>query len=255
VDSRAARSARLLPAAPPPSPQADWPLCVATSRGIKKVPHAVPFPTAHRPTAQPAGSAATVPFHYNPPPLLDRDPTTMAKNAPKVPFATSTREQVARASSSSAATPRAGPGAYDVMRGMKSLSTSHKGASDGSFFRAHRDAGNSVARIQTAAGPGEYAGTERNVDYVKPRAGSVPFTRAGAVPTARERETAKSGLPGPALVSFASLDKHAPRACFPTGPGHVMAPADPVTAAVPIRDTQRPVKHKPHAAFGHAPRW
>jgi hypothetical protein len=34
-----------------------------------------------------------------------------------------------------------------------------------------------------------------------------------------------------------------------------MAPADPVTAAVPIRDTQRPVKHKPHAAFGHAPRW
>ena len=207
----------------------------------------MPFPTAHRPTAQPSGSAATVPFHYNPPPLLDRDPTTMAKNAPKIPFATSTREQCAKAASTASATPRAGPGAYDVVRGMRFLSTSHKGASDGSFFRAHRDAGNNVVRVQTAAGPGEYQ-TERSLDAVKTRAARVPFTTAP-----REGKAANAGFPGPSVVTH--IDKHAPRACFPTGPGHVMAPADPVTAAVPIRDTQRPTKHKPHFAFGNSPRW
>jgi hypothetical protein len=231
----------------PPRPAAEWPLCVATSRGIKKVPHAVPFPTAHRPTAQPSGSAATVPFHYAPPPLLERDPTTMAKNAPKVPFATSTREQWRRANDTSAATPRAGPGAYDVIRGMRALSTSHKTISDGSFFRATREAGNDVARAQSAAGPGEYE-TERALDYVKPRAAKVPF------PTApRDAKAANAGFPGPSVVRH--IDKHVPRACFPTGPGHVMEPADPVTAAVPIRDTQRPPKHKPHIKFSTAPRW
>jgi len=227
--------------------EAEWPLCVATSRGIKKVPHALLFSTAHRPTAQPVGSAATVPFHYAPPPLLDRDPTTMAKNAPKVCFAMATREQLARAASTAAATPRAGPGAYDVVRGLKSLSTSHKTISDGSFFRATREAGNDRVMAASAVGPGEYE-TSRSLDYTKPRAGSIPFTTAP-----RDVTAANAGFPGPDIVRH--IDKHTPRAAFPTGPGHVMAPADPVTAAVPIRDTQRLPKHKPKFRFSTAPRW
>ena len=244
ASSSARAPAGLTPYAPG---EAEWPLCVATSRGIKKVPHALLFSTAHRPTAQPVGSAAEVPFHYAPPPLLDRDPTTMAKNAPKVIMATSTREQCARAASTQSATPRAGPGAYDVIRGMAALSTSHKTISDGSFFRATRDAGNDRVRPQCAAGPGDYD-TERALDYTKPRAGSIPFTTAP-----RNEKAANAGYPGPNIV--AHIDKHSPRACFPTGPGHVMAPADPVTAAVPIRDTQRLPKHKPHVKFSSAPRW
>ncbi len=190
----------------------------------------------------------TVPFHYAPPPLLDRDPTTMAKNAPKVCFAMSTREQCERAASTSSATPRAGPGAYDVVRGINSLSTSHKTVSDGSFFRATREAGNDRLTVQTDAGPGEYE-VEKGLDYLKPRAGSIPFTTAR-----RDVRAANEGFPGPRVVKH-SLDKHTPRLGFTTGPGHVMAPADPVTAAVPIRDTQRLPKHKPHFRFSTAPRW
>ncbi len=211
------------------------------------MPHAVPFPTAHRPATQAVGSAATVPFHYAPPPLLERDPTTMAKNAPKVPFPMSTREQWQRANDTAASTPRAGPGAYDVVRGMKALSTSHKTISDGSFGRASRASGNDVVRIQTDAGPGEYQ-TEHAVDYVKTRAAVVPFGRAP-----RDVKAANANYPGPDVV--AHIDKHSPRACFPTGPGHTMEPGDPVTAAVPIRDTQRPLKHKPKFRFSTAPRW
>lgn len=188
-----------------------------------------------------------MPFHYAPPPLLDRDPTTMAKNAPRVCFSQSTREQWARASSSSAATPRAGPGAYDVIRGMKSLSTAHKTISDGSFFRASRASGNDRVMAQSDVGPGEYE-TSRSLDYVKMRAGSIPFTTAP-----RNGKAANEGFPGPAAVHH--IDKHTPRAAFPTGPGHVMAPADPVTAAVPIRDTERLKKHKPQFRFSTAPRW
>ena len=230
----------------PPHAAGDWALCGPTSRGIKKVPHAVPFPTALRPTAQPSGSAASVPFHFNPPPLLSREPTTMAKNAPKVIFSQSTRESWQRVNSAQSSTPAAGPGAYDVVRGMHSLSTSHKTTSDGSFATARREAGNDLVRMATSAGPGTYA-TERAQDYTKPRMGNQPIGRA-----TRWRKAHNADFPAPR--AYASVDKHVPHMPFPTGRGHTMEPADPVTAAVPIRDCQRLPKHKPCASFGKAPR-
>ena len=224
----------------------DWALCGPTSRGIKKVPHAVPFPTALRPTAQPSGSAASVPFHYLPPPLLNREPTTMAKNAPKVPFSVSTRESWQRVHAAASSTPAAGPGAYDVVRGMLALSTAHKTTSDGSFATARREAGNDVVRMATDAGPGSYA-MERAVDFTKPRMGNQPIGRA-----ARWLKAHNADFPAPR--AYAPVEKHVPHMPFPTGRGHTMEPADPVTAAVPIRDCQRLPKHKPCASFGKAPR-
>ena len=171
----------------------------------------------------------------------------MAKNAPKVPFPMSTREQCQKANDTVASTPLAGPGAYDVIRGMKTLSTTHKIISDGSFTRASRASGNDVVRLMTDAGPGEYQ-SEGALDYVKPRAAVVPF---GMAP--RDEKAANANFPGPSVVTH--IDKHSPRACFPTGPGHIMGPADPVTAAVPFRDAQRSLKHKPKFKFSTAPRW
>jgi hypothetical protein len=192
------------------------------------------------------GSAAAVPFHYLPPPLLNREPTTMAKNAPKVPFPTSTRESWQRVNAAQNSMPNAGPGAYDVVRGMHALSTAHKTVSDGSFNTARREAGNDVVRMMTDAGPGAYA-MERGLDYTKPRTGRVPFGQAG-----RWLKAHNAGFPAPRAYAF--VEKHVPHATFPTGRGHTMEAADPVTAAVPIRDCQRLPKHKPCASFGKAPR-
>ena len=222
-------------------------MCSATARGIKKIPHSVPFPTAHRPTAQPSGSAATVPLNYVPPPLLARDFTTMAKNAPKVPFAMSTRESWNKVNVAQPSLPNAGPGAYDVVRGMNALSTAHKTTSDGSFFTAHRDAGNDKTTLATDAGPGAYE-LERALNYTRMRAGKVPFPQA-------KRWTKAANEDYPAPRPYAFVERHSPRAAFPTGLGHVMEPANPTTAAVEIRDVQRPQKHKPAMSFGNAPRW
>ena len=234
---------RARPHLPPPG---EWPLCGSTSRGIKKIPHSVPFPTALRPTAQPTGSAASVPFHYAPGRLLDKEPTTMAKNAPKVPFATSTRESWQKVNVAQPSLPNAGPGAYDVVRGMLALSTAHKTISDGSFNTARREAGNDRVRMMTDAGPGAYA-VEQALDYTKPRQGKVPF------PTAK-RWLKAHNADFPAPRAYAFVEKHVPHMAFPTGRGHILEAADPVTAAVPIRDCQRLPKHKPMASFGTAKR-
>lgn len=222
-------------------------MCGATTRGIKKVPHAVPFPTARRPVAQASGSAATVPFHYNPPPLIARDPTTMSKNAPKVPFAVSTRESWNRANVSQPSLPNAGPGAYDVVRGMAALSTAHKTVCDGSFYTARRDAGSGSRREQTPAGPGTYA-VEGAVDYLKPKAGKIPFPTAKRWPKASNED-----YPAPRAYKF--LERHTPHMAFSTAKGHTMEAADPVTAAIPIRDCERLPKHKPAFSFGTGKRW
>ncbi len=170
----------------------------------------------------------------------------MAKNAPKVPFPTSTRESWQRVNAAQNSMPNAGPGAYDVVRGMHALSTAHKTVSDGSFNTARREAGNDVVRMMTDAGPGAYA-MERGLDYTKPRTGRVPFGQAG-----RWLKAHNAGFPAPRAYAF--VEKHVPHATFPTGRGHTMEAADPVTAAVPIRDCQRLPKHKPCASFGKAPR-
>jgi hypothetical protein len=223
-------------------------MCSATSRGIKKVPTSVHFATASRPTAQPVGSAATVPIHYAPPPLLNRDFTTVAKNAPKVPFAMSTRESRNKVNVAQPSMPNAGPGAYDVVRGMRALSTAHKTTSDGSFFTAHRDAGNWKTTMATRAGPGAYPHLEKSLDYVGNHLPKVP------IPTAKRwAKEANADYPAPRAYKF--VERHTPRMAFPTGPGHVMEPANPATAAVEIRDVQRPVKHKPAMSFGSAIRW
>lgn len=222
-------------------------MCSATVRGIKKIPHSVPFPTAHRPTAQPSGSAATVPLNYVPPPLLARDFTTMAKNAPKVPFAQSTRESWNKVNVAQPSLPNAGPGAYDVVKGMRALSTAHKTTSDGSFFTAHRDAGNDKTTQATTAGPGAYD-LEGALNYTRQRQGKVPFPRA-----TRWAKAVNQDFPAPRAYAF--VERHSPRMAFPTGLGHVMEAANPVTAAVEIRDVQRPLKHKPAVSFGNAPRW
>ena len=170
----------------------------------------------------------------------------MAKNAPKVPFPLSTRESWNKVNVAQPSLPNAGPGAYDVVRGMASLSTQHKTVSDGSFFTARREAGNSTPRLQTDAGPGSYA-LERSLDYVKPRQGKVPFTQSK-----RWLKAHNADYPGPRGYAF--VEKHTPHMPFPTGRGHFTEPADPVTAAVPIRDCQRPAKHKPCFSFGKAKR-
>jgi hypothetical protein len=75
----------LIPALPPPAE--DAPMGVYVSRGgLRRPKSAVIFATARRPELT-VGDGATVPFHYAPPELLSRDPTTEVKNAPKVPFA------------------------------------------------------------------------------------------------------------------------------------------------------------------------
>jgi hypothetical protein len=86
---------------------------------------------------------------------------------------------------------------------MNSLSTSHKTISDGSFFRATREAGNDKLMTQTDAGPGEYE-VEKGLNYVKPRAGSIPFTTAKRYP-----KDLNAGFPGPSVVKH--IDKHTPR--------------------------------------------
>ncbi len=165
----------------------------------------------------------------------------MAKNAPKVPFATSTRQPPTKGNSCAA-----GPGGYDVVRGMLALSTAHKTVSDGSFATAGRGVGNGQLRLATSAGPGAYA-TEQSLDYTKPRTGKVPF------PTA-QRWLKAHNADYPAPRAYASLDKHVPHMPFPTGRGHDVPLSDPCTAAVPLRNCQRPTKHKPCASFGKAPR-
>jgi len=168
----------------------------------------------------------------------------MAKNAPKVPFMVSTRESWQKIHASSSQ-PNAGPGDYDVVRGMKALSTSHKTISDGSFFTARKDSG--VPGLQTAAGPGEY-NLEVAQDYVKPRAGKIPFPQAKRWPVAHNEN-----YPAPRAYQF--VERHTPHMPFPTGRGHTMESADPVTAAVPIRAADRPAKHKQAFKFTTAPRF
>ena len=169
----------------------------------------------------------------------------MAKNAPKVPFAVSTRESWNKVHASTSQ-PNAGPGDYDVVRGMNALSTSHKTISDGSFYTARKDAGNDEARIQTKAGPGEYD-TERAQDYVKPRSGKIPFPTAKRWPKAANQD-----YPAPRVYQV--VERHTPHMPFPTGRGHTMESSDPVTAAVPIRACERPKKHKPAFKFSTAAR-
>lgn len=224
--------------------EGEWPLCGATARGGKKVPHAAPFGTATRPTAQPVGSAVLVPLHYLPPPLTARDPTTTVANAPQIKFGTSHREPLEKATS------LAGPGAYDVCGPLNSLSTKLKTAREGAFPTARRDADQYAPRLQTDAGPGAYD-VVRATDAVKPRAAAPSFPRGP-----RERPAANLHFPGPRAVSFVS--KHAPAAVFPRGPGHnLVAVADLATLDVPLRgaEAQRPVRHKPAARFGTAPRF
>ncbi len=97
----------------------DAPLCGAVSRGGKKRPHSAPFTTAPRNFNLNTTSGATVPFHYAPPPMLVPDINAEIKNAPSLTMFRATRDQWQRIHMSTAATPHAGPGAYDLEAASK----------------------------------------------------------------------------------------------------------------------------------------
>jgi Holliday junction resolvase RusA-like endonuclease len=108
--------------------------------------------TAQRTTR--ASEAADVPFHYLPPPLSQRDPTTEVKNGTQVFFPRSTREQRDKMSSMENSLPNAGPGAYDVVKGIEALSTKPKIVKTGPFALAERPTARPDKSIATSAGPG-----------------------------------------------------------------------------------------------------
>lgn len=203
--------------------------------GLTRPKSACIFPTSRRPELE-LGDGATVPFHYTPPELLQRDPTTEVKNAPKVPFAMSTREQWDRAHATSASTPAAGPGAYDPNVDMMSTKRMFPTLS---FTTAKRTVGADAA---VPAGPGPY-----DVKFVEKHTPRLAFAAS------KRPETVPACSSGAYDVKF--IEKHSFRYTFSDAPGHDLKPADPATAAVPLRGGERAKKHKPVYKFSTAPRF
>lgn len=202
----------------------------------------MPFPTAHRPLAKPTGAATNVPFHWVPPPMVARDPTTTARNAPRVPFAQSTRDAWEKTHRPVQSMPNAGPGAYEVR--VEVLSTKAKTVREGAFATARRDAG-ALPPVQTVAGPE----APPKLDFVRTTQPKVAFARAP-----RDVVPHNAGFPGPRPVNFTALERRGPALSFTTAPREGPA-ANPATADVPLHQGTRPAKHKPAFKFSTAPRW
>lgn len=185
------------------------------------------------------GNGATVPFHYVPPPLLARDPTTEVKNVPKVPFAVSTRDQWQAVHMAVTSSPDAGPGSYDT--NVDFMSTKRI-ARHQSFTRDRR-----VLGAPVPPGPAPYS-LDLALKRFLPRMPSATMASTG-----RPGDKPLEPAPGPALVQI--IKKHRPFIRFSTAPGHDVPAGDLVTAAIPIRDAHRPRKHKPMIRFSSAPRF
>ena len=213
------------------------PLGVYVSRGgLRRPKSAVIFSTARRPEL-PLGDGAMVPFHYLPPKLLERDPTTEVKNAPKVPFCMSTREQWERSHMAVASTAAAGPGAYDPNVNMMSTKRVFPIVS---FTTAKRNVG---AENSLLSNPGPYT-----VQFIEKHTPKLLFSMSHRDGKGEGRTTA-----GPYDIQF--IEKHRPIYKFSTAPGHDLKPSDPATAAVPLRGGERARKHKPIYKFSTAPRF
>jgi hypothetical protein len=213
-------------------------LGVYVSRGgLRRPKSAVIFSTARRPELT-LGNGATVPFHYVPPKLLERDPTTEVKNAPKVPFCMSTRDQWERTHMAVASTAAAGPGAYDPNVDMMSTKRVFPIVS---FTTAKRNVG--ADSMSSQGNPGPYT-----VQFIEKHTPHLLFSNSNRDGKGEQRTTA-----GPYDIHF--VEKHRPVYKFSTAPGHELKPSDPATAAVPLRGGERVRKHKPQYKFSTAPRF
>ena len=186
------------------------------------------------------GNGATVPFHYLPPGLLSRDPTTEVKNTPKVPFPQSTRDQWQAVHMAVTSSPNAGPGSYELK--CDPLSTKRLSRTQ-SFTMAKRQLGASLQ-----PGPAPYSLSERTLKAFYPRMPEAVMATAG-----RPSDKPLPESPGP--VEYGIIKKHRPFIRFSTAPGHDVPPGDMTTAAIPIRDAHRVRKHKPMVRFSSAPRF
>lgn len=209
-------------------------LGVYVSRGgLRRPKSAYVFSTARRDDSVGLPDGATVPFHYAPPELLARDPTTMVKNAPKVPFSMSLREAYYPKAASLAA---AGPGAYDPNVDMMSTKRMFPTLS---FTTAKRPG---LGGAEGGPGPYDVKFIEKHTPQLKMSTSSRPESRS-----------ATSAGPG-SDVKF--IEKHTYSYRFSDAPreGKGMY-ADPATAAVPLRGGERVKKHKPSFRFSTASRW
>jgi len=224
----------------PASASAHWHDGLMLSRGgLHRPKSAYIFSKVPRPATS-VGGGATVPFHYVPPPLLARDPTTEVKNVPKVPFPQSTRDQWQAVHMAVTSSPDAGPGSYDC--NVDFMSTKRISRTQ-SFTLAKRQLG---AAVQP--GPAPYSLGERTLKSFYPRMPGAVMASAG-----RPSDRPLPESPGPTAVSF--IQKHRPFIAFSTAPGHDVPAGDLVTAAIPIRDAHRVRKHRPMVRFSSAPRF
>jgi hypothetical protein len=224
----------------PSSASAHWHEGILLSRGgLLRPKSAYVFSMTQRP-ATGVGGGATVPFHFVPPPLLARDPTTEVKNVPRVPFPLSTRDQWQAVHMAVTSSPDAGPGSYDC--NVDFMSTKRISRTQ-SFTLAKRQLGAAVA-----AGPAPYSIGDSTLKSFYPRMPGAVMAVAG-----RPSDRPLPATPGPVAVSF--IQKHRPFIAFSTAPGHDVPSGDLVTAAIPIRDAHRVRKHKPMPRFSSAPRF
>jgi hypothetical protein len=186
------------------------------------------------------GDGATVPYHYLPPGLLARDPTTLVKNTPKVPFPQSTRDQWQAVHMAVTSSPNAGPGSYELK--CDPLSTKRISRTQ-SFTLAKRQLGAAVP-----PGPAPYSIGDRTLKAFYPRMPEAVMATAG-----RPSDKPLPESPGP--IEYGIIRKHRPFIRFSTAPGHDVPPGDVTTAAIPIRDAHRVRKHKPMVRFSSAPRF
>jgi hypothetical protein len=206
--------------------------------GLTRPKSAVIFAMGKRPDTQ-VGDGATVPFHYAPPPLLARDPTTLVKNSPRMPFCVSTRDQWIKVHMTPSSSPAAGPGSYDC--NVDFMSTKRISRQQ-SFTAARRQLG-----APDVGGPAPY-------DLTRALEASLPRSPRAVMPVAgRPGDKPLPESPGPVIVKF--IKRHRPFIRFSTAPGHDVPPPNLVSASIPIRDGDRVRKHKPVVRFSSAPRF
>lgn len=210
--------------------------------------NAVPFGDAPRGEMKGVGSAATVPFHYMPPGIDQRDPNADIKNAGFVPFATATREQWDKVHNAAQSSASAGPGAYDVGRAAAHI-TGHRVQQGVSFVMGEREV---LKPFITPAGV-DYHAAEQLENYLLRQAPRMPFT------TSKRVSMKSKGGPAPfdTREAYEAMQgKHAYSYKFSTAPAHEKPLVNDVaTASVPFYGGERlPRRPVNGITFGKAKR-